>query len=387
MLDSLTAEAGTAEREPLLLKVLETHEAAVLKSAGRGDRAQVERAEAAVRADPTRAFEYDASGGATLTATGRAYGAGHFEVVSIGELRRRAVAGAARGRLRLWVMDGAAAATDIGSLQAHASADTLFQIASQFNCLEAPGPWIRPVHAYFSDPTQGPRASISAFAGTLLRHYAAPGGSAKAGARFVQTEDGPQVELLAEVCRAGTATVRNGYLLSENIPQAKAFGAALRTGFEAIRLGVHAELEVALGYDWDGAVQAPPPRIAQVFTSTLAAGPSDRGQADLLEVCRQLLRAAYLGTLLAAVSLGQRRVVLTLIGGGAFGNPLPLIWEAITWALDEVEPVLGGDLAVIVNGRTVGVGIDAATLLAAVRRRGGAVLTWGRGGAPPRIHR
>ncbi len=31
---------------------------------------------------------------------------------------------------------------------------------------------------------------------------------------------------------------------------------------------------------------------------------------------RQLLRAAYLGTLLAAVSLGRTRVTLTLIGGG-----------------------------------------------------------------------
>ena len=32
------------------------------------------------------------------------------------------------------------------------------------------------------------------------------------------------------------------------------------------------------------------------------------------------LRAAYLGTLLAAATLGQHLAVLTLIGGGVFGN-------------------------------------------------------------------
>jgi hypothetical protein len=65
---------------------------------------------------------------------------------------------------------------------------------------------------------------------------------------------------------------------------------------------------------------------------------------------RQLQRAAYLGTLLAAVVLGKHTVVLTLIGGGVFGNPTRVIWDAIHWAVDEVRQYTAS-LDVLVNTR------------------------------------
>jgi hypothetical protein len=140
-----------------------------------------------------------------------------------------------------------------------------------------------------------------------------------------------------------------------------------------------------LGYDWDGAVPNPP-RISQVFTSTIAGGGYGDATGAILDVCRQLLRAAYLGTLLATAGLGRGRVVLTLIGGGVFGNPLPLIWESINWALAEVEPVLSRDLDVVVNGRNLGSQLDQWILASAARQRGGVLLAWPRTG-PVRIHR
>jgi hypothetical protein len=117
------------------------------------------------------------------------------------------------------------------------------------------------------------------------------------------------------------------------------------------------------------------------------AGPDLAGNAvgPVLDVCRQLLRAAYLGTLMAATGLGRGRVVLTLIGGGAFGNPPRLIWESLTWALAEVEPLLSRDLDVVVNGRNLGAHIDAETLAGAARERGGLLLAWPRTGRV-RIH-
>ncbi len=114
--------------------------------------------------------------------------------------------------------------------------------------------------------------------------------------------------------------------------------------------------------------------MAQVFTSTLAGGGySDRPTASgaLRDVCRQLLRGAYLGTLLAAVALGRRVAVLTLIGGGVFGNPPALIWESILWALDEVDRVAPGPLEVFVNGRTLARAVPIDELAAAARARGG----------------
>ncbi len=64
-----------------------------------------------------------------------------------------------------------------------------------------------PVARYFSDPTQGPRAAISAFPATLLRHYAAPGAD---GARFVQATDGPQIDLLGDALGPGVSGLAHG---------------------------------------------------------------------------------------------------------------------------------------------------------------------------------
>jgi hypothetical protein len=384
VIDLLLAHGLDEGLDGELARAVAAHEASILASARRGDSAAVGRSEAAVRDDPAIAFALDGAGAATLTADGRTWRAGRFEPLSIGELRKRAAGGSKekRGRLRLWVLDGTSPASDIGALQSHSGTGTLFQVASQFNCLESPGPRITSVESYLRDPTQGPRASISAFPGTLLRHYAAPG---PRGDRFVQTNDGQQIELLGDVCHPDLARVRNGYLLARNITDPAAFGATLQDRFDSIRVGVHDDVEAVLGYDWDGAVDDPP-RIAQVFTSTVAGGGYGDTSGSILGVCRQLLRAAYLGTVLAAASLGRSRVVLTLIGGGAFGNPPRLIWESILWALAEAEPVIPRDLDVVVNGRDLGRQIDHRTIVAGVRDRGGVLLSCPRGG-PASIHR
>src|SRR5579872_2304178 len=330
--------------------------AKLMGTAGQGKADLVETAELAVRAAPPgKAFSFDANGFATLEVDGHIWQAGLFETPTIAELRQRAKSAAATGsRCRLWVLDGAGLATDVGGLQATAPPGSLFQAASQFNCLESPGPYVTPVVQYFRDHTQGPRASISAFPGTLLRHYAAPGAD---GRRFVQTDD-QQLNLLADAFGLDVARVQSCYLMTHNVRDPAALVAALTTRFESIRVGVHEGVQVVLGYDFEGSVDdSEHRRIAQVFTSTVAGGGYSGGAMRGKEfegACRQLLRAAYLGTLLAAATLGQRRAVLTLIGGGVFGNPIPLIWEAILWAVTEAEPLLADNLDVIVNGRNLG---------------------------------
>jgi hypothetical protein len=276
---------------------LEAAMGALIRTAGRGDAALVEAAELAVRAaKPGEAFSFDAVGFATLEAAGHAWHAGRFETPSIAELRKRAKsAGSGGGRFRLWVLDGAGQATGVGGLQATAPPGSLFQVASQFNCLESPGPYVTPVVQYFHDYTQGPRSSISAFPGTLLRHYAAPGDH---GRRFVQTDE-KQIDLLADVFGPDVARVRGGYLAAGDIRDAAALVAALGSNFESIRVGVHEGVQVVLGYDFGGSVEiSEQRRIAQVFTSTVAGGGyGGRGLAgpEFEGACRLLLRAAYLG--------------------------------------------------------------------------------------------
>jgi hypothetical protein len=254
-------------------------------------------------------------------------------------------------------------------------------VASQFNCLESPGRYVSDVSHYFHDPTQGPRASISAFAGTLVRHYAAPRID---GSRFTQSTEGAQLDLLADVCDPGVARIHSGYLRSDDVADPTAFAHALESRFDAIRVGVHDHVEVALGYDWEGAVAGAPHRtIAQVFTSTIAGGmygSLDEGDASFGVICRQLQRAAYLGTLLAAAALGQERVALTLIGGGVFANPITVIWDAIVWAVDQIQHLLHRDLTVVVNGRTLGDQLFADVLRGATAARGGALVRFNREG-------
>jgi len=184
----------------------------------------------------------------------------------------------------------------------------------------------------------------------------------------------------------GRGASRNGYLTGQGIADIQSLVTALEIHFEAIRVGVHDEAQVVLGYDWNGAVEdSGHRRIAQVFTSTVAGG-GYGGERNLrgnvfADVCRQLLRAAYLGTLLAAAYLGRTRVVLTLIGGGVFHNPIMLIWEAILWAFEEVKPFLSHNLEVIVNGYNLGTLIDLDKIvLPAVQDRGGAILSFDSSG-------
>lgn len=384
MLELFEQFDGSEAARQRLIEGAERSVAAAVASRQRGDLSLVARAEAEVRADPGGRIQFDRSGEAAVHVVGRVFRGGRFEVPPLSALKARAVEARARAgrpalRPRLWVLDGAGPATDIGALQAAAPPGTVFQVASQFNCLESPGAYIADVADYVHDPTQGPRASISAWPGTLVRHYAAP---AVDGSHFVQSAAGSQIDLLAEVCDPGVAAVRSGYLRGDGIADPRALADALEARFDAIRIGVHDGVEVALGYDWAGGVDGAR-TIAQVFTSTLAAGmygSLDDGDAAAIAICRQLQRAAYLGTLLAAAALGHPRVVLTLIGGGVFANPIQLIWDAIGWATDQVAHFLHRDLLVVVNGRNLGEQIRPADLVAAARARGGGVLRMSRSG-------
>ena len=356
---------------------LEAANKAVLASRRRCDRGLVGRVEAQVAASPSSAIAFDASGLATVSGAGRSFCGGRFALRSIGELAGALpLQASSRPRqIRFSTLLGASPLTDIGALQAFSAPKSLFQVASQFNCLEAPHAAVVPVAEYLHDPTQGPRAAISAFPGALVRHYAAP---AAGDERFVQSQ-ARQVDLLAKALPAKLGRVRSGYLTLDSIADLTGTARALEERFEDLQIGVHDEVEVVFGCDWDGAVDGPR-RIAQVLTSTFAGGSYSRGAriaGDLEVVCRQLLRAAYLGTLLAAAALGKRAVVLTMIGGGVFGNPHALIWESILWALDEAERRAPSALEVVLNARLLGEDVSRTAVASECQQRGGVLVDLG----------
>jgi hypothetical protein len=82
--------------------------------------------------------------------------------------------------------------------------------------------------------------------------------------------------------------------------------------------------------------------VTQVFTAACAVGYSSVRNADLWEpLARLALHAAYEGTLWGACQVaermggagGSRKVFLTLVGGGVFGNKLAWICDAVLRAV------------------------------------------------------
>lgn len=334
-----------------------------------GFRRQVQQAEAMVSAWGPAAFDFEPGKPASLRLGDAIYHVGTFSTPSLGELKARLepIKQTAFHPLRLSILLGASRLGDIQYLETHADGDTLFQLASQFNGLEAPSATLVPVSAYFGDRTQGPLGVLPTFTGALLRQYAAPG---PGGRRFVQTAR-QQLNFLADVLPPEIGRVQNGYLVSQNILQPQALADKLSSDFDAIRIGLHTDLHV---------VAPGGPRLDQVLTSTLAGGgysQADTRQQPWLTIQRQLLRAAYLGTLLAALDAGRHKVVLTAIGGGVFANPHPLIWEAILWSLEQVEPYLKAPLHVILNLRSFEVAPEQLKIEA--RKRQGELVEIGTG--------
>jgi protein-tyrosine phosphatase len=175
------------------------------KKSGREVGVEVARIESVVREGGASHFDFNIYGSATLRVDNQRFRAGHFETPTLGELRGRLplrARGSVGHALRLSVVEGIDILTDIGTLQATAPEGTLFQVASQFNCLEAPSSAIVPVARYVSDPTQGPRAAISAFPGALLRHYA----STSSPTRFLRRSQRPG----AAICRRRRSSTVGG---------------------------------------------------------------------------------------------------------------------------------------------------------------------------------
>jgi hypothetical protein len=72
--------------------------------------------------------------------------------------------------------------------------------------------------------------------------------------------------------------------------------------------------------------------------------------------------------------------VLTLIGGGAFGNPVQLIWDSICWAIGEAEPLVTTAMDVVVIGHNLGAHICLQDILPEVRTCGGVVVVFSSDG-------
>jgi hypothetical protein len=269
-------------------------------------------------------------------ANGRELVCGRFETPSLGELRERCAHGpvpAGRLSVREVVADVQVLHADAGN--AHA----LFQVASQFNALEMISPSVTPergVGIYERDRTQGPACAIAAGAGTLYRNYFAP-----VGGRIGQSV-GNQVDCLGDL---GTAlgnqngslwSMQNGYALPTRAGLERIQG-LLAGASQAwidqlrrlLRIGLQWDTQVTLGHCSHV--------VTQAYCSALPVAYSGLESRLWEPFARLVLEAAYEATLLAAIlnrhASGCRRLYLTQLGGGAFGNASAWILESLQRAL------------------------------------------------------
>ncbi len=275
---------------------------------------------------------------------GYSYGVGTLSLPSLTELRSQALVAQPSGPSRLSIVQG-----DVRALhRAPENRGALFQVASQFNLLEMVGPDVRPedgVTRYAHDRTQGPACAMAAGAATIYRNYLVP-----VDGEFGQSADW-QLDGLADLGRALAArlgthvsdlwSMRNGYALPTCDGLSKihqhlrvADAATLDALRGLLRVGLHVDVEVTDG-------PAPGPRVSQIFCSALPVAYGRHPAAAWASFASLVLEAAYEATLLAGVLNAARgasnRVLLTRLGGGAFGNVDAWIDAALLRALQIAE--------------------------------------------------
>lgn len=297
--------------------------------------------------------------------TGRRFAAGRLEVVSLQALRERVALGHnPPGRLTVRSISG-----DVRRMhQTPGFGGALIQVASQFNLLEMVSPNVTPeqgVTRYQHDRTQGPACAIAAGAATIYRNYFAPlhggeGQTAEHQLDCLETVGTALAEALAQSVEH-LWTMKNGYALcsAEGLRKISGYLDGLDTSTTdrlrgLLQIGVHQDVEVT---DSDA---HPPQLVSQAFCSALPVAYCGYPSSIWRPFAELVLDAAYEATVLAAV-LNARRgasniVLLTRLGGGAFGNDDAWIDAAMRRALNKVHKF---DLDV----RLVSFGSPAPTML------------------------
>ena len=218
-----------------------------------------------------------------------------------------------------------------------------FQAASQFNLLEMVSPDVSPesgVDIYENDYTQGPACAIACGAGTIYRNY------------FVKLENQigqsrtNQIDCLKDIGEyfnnenSSHWKMENGYAFAtreglKNISECikKLDNAKYEDLKSKLRIGVHANTEVTINEKKH--------LVTQVYCSALPIRYSNIETSEWESFARLILEGTYESTFYAALQnyeqTGNKKLFLTLVGGGVFGNPLDWILESIEKSVVKFE--------------------------------------------------
>ena len=290
----------------------------------------------------------------TSLVNGRVMVNGRLEIPTLADLRQHLPAAPPQpGKLALQEI-----VANVQELHADpANAGALFQVASQFNLLEMALPTVTPeagVGIYEQDHTQGPACAVAAGAGTIYRNYFVPlnGQRGQTAAR--------QLDCLADLGQAlGNGDGRlwrmqNGYALATEAGL-REIAQRLQQTDESERDGLRQRLRIGLQWQTEVTLDRCSHQVSQAYCSALPVAYTPHPPALWAPFARLVLEAAYEATLCAAIGnwldSGHRRLFLTLLGGGVFGNKMDWILQSLARALRRYEtwPL---DVAIVSHGRS-----------------------------------
>lgn len=272
----------------------------------------------------------------TFDANGRTVSCGTLETPTLDELRRR-VAELPSPSGTLHVNEVVA---DVQELHADTkSAGALFQVASQFNLLEMVSPSVSPedgIDGYEFDRTQGPACAVACGAGTIYRNYFADvdGQTGQTATR--------QIDCLRNVgdmlgnTHERLWTMKNGYAIASASGLAE-ISESLSQMSEAERDTLRSKLRIGIQWNTQVTLNSAEHQVTQTYCSALPVAYSRLSPTLWKDFASLVLEAAYEATFCAAAlnsaATGNKKVFLTLLGGGAFGNDQEWILDAIYRAL------------------------------------------------------
>jgi hypothetical protein len=267
---------------------------------------------------------------------GRSYKMGELEVLTLKELRERVMdLNLEKGKLKVSEI-----VSDVQSLHTETcNENAVFQVASQFNLLEMIGPSVSPevgITGYENDPTQGPACAIACGAGTFYRNYLHEVHGRRGQTRESQVDCSEDIGSLLGNNTGSLWSMTNGYLL----PTVHGIGeinklissysdSELDDLRSMLKIGIHWDTQVTL----NGCMH----NVTQAFCSALPVTYSSLEPSKMKIFSKLILDSSYECLFASAVlnyqKNGSRKLFLTKLGGGAFGNNDEWIRSAIERSL------------------------------------------------------
>jgi hypothetical protein len=262
----------------------------------------------------------------------KVYKIGKFDVVSLKNLRKKLK----------YNEDSLLTFSEVyGDVTDFMSDSGTFMVASQFNCLEFKSSFVTPekgITNYIHDMTQGPACSIATGPATLYRNY-----FVELNGRIGQTSDN-QINIVSFLDKVFNGTgwkVENGYSILSDETLHKINNILKSSDKDKIKenlcAGIHRSVQVTSKF-WGTKFLDKENLIDLVLCSACSVSYSGNNTKLWEPLARLILETMYEICFIRAINNKKsNKLYLTYLGGGAFGNDISWIKDAVSFCCKKYK--------------------------------------------------